>query len=57
MIYGSSPFSMALNHPNPNFKVTPIFDADISVTVQDRDTFTIGLADEQELVCGVDSSR
>ena len=48
---------MALNHPNPNFKVTPIFDADISVTVQDRDTFTIGLADEQELVCGVDSSR
>jgi len=28
MIYQLTPFSMTLNNPNPDFKVTPIFDAE-----------------------------
>jgi len=28
MIYRTAPFLMTLNHPNADFKVTPLFDAE-----------------------------
>jgi len=28
MVYRTAPFSMTLNHPNQNFKVTPLFNAE-----------------------------
>jgi len=28
MVYRAAPFSMTLNDPNPDFKVTPLFNAE-----------------------------
>jgi len=36
MVYRIVPFLMTLNDPNPDLKGTPLFDVNISETVQER---------------------
>jgi len=37
-IYGMVPFPMIFMTPKPDFKVTPLFDAEYLETVRDRDS-------------------
>jgi len=44
MIYRTAPYSAALNDPYPDFKVTPLFDAEgLSLSEMIRDTDIVSM--------------